>query len=66
MNLQAVEDWLRIRRELLAMEAAFTTLALRVAEGLDSEDTLQHRREVLEATRELCSAAYAKAFPRNR
>jgi hypothetical protein len=50
VNPQKVQDWLRIRRELLEMEAAFTDLAIRVATGL-------------EAMREVCSAAYRQAFP---
>lgn len=62
MNNEAVEDWLRIRRGLLEMEAAFTTLAIKVANSEESEETLQVQRKLLEATRELCSAAYERAF----
>jgi hypothetical protein len=47
------------------MEAAFTTLAIKVAEGSESEETLQKERQMLEAARELCSAAYGRAFPKN-
>lgn len=63
MNAQAVQDWLQIRRELLDMETAFTNLAIRVAQGQESEEVMQAQRQVLEATRELCSAAYQRAFP---
>lgn len=66
MNKQAVEDWLRVRRELLDMEAAFTTLAIQVAHGEASEDLLQEQRKILEANRELCRAAYQQAFPVQR
>jgi hypothetical protein len=64
MNIQAVEDWLQVRRELLDMEMAFTTLAIKVANGDETEELLQERREVLEAQRELCAAAYRHAFPK--
>lgn len=63
MNFQAVEDWLRVRRELLDMEFAFTTLAIKVTEGAETEDTLRQQRAVLQAQRELCTAAYERAFP---
>jgi hypothetical protein len=63
MNNDAVQAWLRVRRQLLDMEAAFTALAIRVACGEDSAELLQQEREALEGTRELCSAAYQRAFP---
>lgn len=63
MNRQAVEHWLRIRRNLLDMESAFTRLAIKVAEGQETEEVLQQQRAILEATRELCTAAYQRAFP---
>lgn len=47
------------------MEAAFTLLAIRVAEGQESEDVIRTQRQALEAARELCSAAYERAFPAN-
>lgn len=65
MNKDAVEDWLRVRRDLLAKEAAFTDLAIRVAAGDGSEEDLQKQRRVLEGMRELCTAAYERAFPRS-
>jgi hypothetical protein len=63
VNHQKVQDWLRIRRVLLDMEAAFTDLAVRVATGQGDEHELQERRHELEGMRELCSAAYRQAFP---
>lgn len=63
MNAQAVNDWLQIRRQLFEMEASFTTLAIAVTHGTESEEKLQEQRQLLEATRELCSAAYQRAFP---
>jgi hypothetical protein len=63
MNSEAIQDWLRIRRELLQMETAFTKLAIKVADGRESEELLLQEREVLEATRALCSAAFKRAFP---
>jgi hypothetical protein len=46
------------------METDFTTLAIQVAEGTGSEQLLQQRRQVLESQRELCTAAYERAFPK--
>jgi hypothetical protein len=63
MNHEAVQDWLKVRRHLLEMETSFTDLAIRVAAGEETEEALQERRRMLEATRSLCSAAYARAFP---
>lgn len=63
MNAKAVQDWLQIRRQLLDMEAAFTRLAIRVADGKESEAVLREQRELLEAQRALCTAAYERAFP---
>jgi hypothetical protein len=63
MNIEAVEDWLRIRRDLLETEAAFTTLAIKVANRQESEARLQQDREHLEAMRARCAAAYRRAFP---
>ncbi len=45
------------------MEAQFTSLAIRVANGEESEERLREPRELLEAARDLCSAAFEKAFP---
>jgi hypothetical protein len=64
MNNEAVQEWLRIRRDLLDREAEFTSLAIKVANGAESEDRLQQERALLEANRELCTAAYQRAFPR--
>lgn len=63
MSAHAVEDWLRIRRELLEMESNFTQMAIRVTEGLESQEVLATNRQVLEATRALCAAAFERAFP---
>lgn len=63
MNSEAVHDWLRVRRELLARESAFTDLAIRVAAGQETEEVLQQERQALETARQVCSAAYLRAFP---
>lgn len=63
MNRQAVDDWLRIRRELLEKEAAFTSLAIKVSGGEAPEEMLRGERQTLEHLRLLCSAAYQRAFP---
>jgi hypothetical protein len=63
MNKDAVEDWLRVRRQLLKMESDFTDMAITVASGIGSQEQLQQARVMLEAMRELCTAAYQRAFP---
>lgn len=63
MNNEAVQDWLRVRRELLEQENSFTSLALQAISGEVSEMQLQAAREHLEEMRSLCSAAYERAFP---
>lgn len=60
---QAFGDWLRTHRELMQMEASFTACAIQAAEGNYPEDQLAEQRAGLEATRETCAAAYARAFP---
>jgi hypothetical protein len=65
MNVTAVRDWLQIRRTLLEMETEFTTLAIKVAGGEESEQLLRQQRQVLEGQRELCTAAYERAFPKH-
>jgi hypothetical protein len=66
MDEDPVQDWLRVRRELLNMEGAFTALAIKVAKGAEAEEVLRQERAVLEGMRELCKAAYAKAFPKQK
>lgn len=63
MNSEAVQAWLRVRRDLLSMEATFTDLAISVANGIATEEELRRARQLLEAHRALCSAAYERAFP---
>jgi hypothetical protein len=63
MNNDAVQDWLRVRRQLLDKESDFTTLAIKVANGEESEELLQQQRAALEGMRADCSAAYQRAFP---
>lgn len=60
---QAFGDWLQTHRKLMQMEASFTVLAIKAAEGEYPEEQLAEQRALLEATRELCAAAYQKAFP---
>ena len=62
MNNESVQDWLRVRRSLLDMEAAFTSLAIEVAEGKGSPQVLQQQRALLEDMRAACSAAYERSF----
>lgn len=60
----AVEDWLRVHRQLLAMENAFTDLALRAAVGEVPPEQLDEERQRLMHMRVLCTAVYEKAFPK--
>jgi hypothetical protein len=62
-NPQPVDDWLKVHRLLIAEETNFTDLAIRAASGAVSTEELTAARERLVAMREICSLAYAKAFP---
>jgi hypothetical protein len=59
-----IEDWLRIHRELMEREAAFTDLALRAADGSVSIQKLEEERQMLMGLRALCTSVYGKAFPK--
>jgi hypothetical protein len=58
-----IDDWLRIHRLLIAEETSFTDLAIQAATGAVSAEDLAEARVRLLAMREVCSLAYAKAFP---
>lgn len=58
-----VEDWLKIHRELIDAETAFTDLAIKAANGSVPAEDLDAARKSLLALRELCSVIYLKAFP---
>jgi hypothetical protein len=60
-----VEEWLRVHRLLMEKEAAFTDLAIRAADGSIPLKQLDAERDALMALRELCTVAYAKAFPKS-
>ena len=60
----AVQDWLRVHRQLVQEEAAFSEVAMRAATGEIRLEELQEKRLQLMAMRELCAAVYEKAFPR--
>ena len=60
-----VQQWLQIHRELMELETAFTDLAMRAVHGEVPPDQLQQERLHLLTTRELCTAAYERAFPRS-
>ena len=60
-----VQAWLDIRRKLLELETAFTDLALRAVHGDVPPEQLQQERQHLLTARELCTAAYERAFPRS-
>jgi hypothetical protein len=61
----AVQDWLRIHRQLVQEEAAFSEVAMRAATGEISMEELQEKRMHLMAMRELCASVYEKAFPKS-
>lgn len=58
-----VDDWIRVHRQLMEQEAAFTKLAERAAQGEVPDDELDRARAQLLAMRELCNAIFTKAFP---
>jgi hypothetical protein len=60
----AVQDWLRIHRQLVQEEAQFAEVAMRTATGEVRMEELQEKRVHLMAMRELCAAVYEKAFTR--
>ena len=62
----AVQDWLRVHQELMAKEALFTDLAMRVASGQASLELLDEERRALMALRAHCTVLYESAFPRPR
>jgi hypothetical protein len=62
-NPSPVEDWLKVHRQLIAEETNFTDLAIKAASGSVSAEELTAARERLVAMREICSLAYAQAFP---
>lgn len=59
----AVQDWLRVHRDLVGAEIQFSTHALDAVAGTISTKELAQRRAFLETMRQLCGAAYARAFP---
>ena len=61
---EPVQEWLQIHRELMQLETAFTDLAMRAVHGEVAADRLQQERLHLLAMRELCTAAYERAFPK--
>jgi hypothetical protein len=60
-----VDEWLRVHRELMDKEAAFTELAVRAANGSVPVAELDEERKALMAMRALCTAVYEKAFPKS-
>jgi hypothetical protein len=60
-----VQEWLQIHRQLVELETAFTDLAIRAVQGDVPPDQLQRERIHLITTRELCTAAYERAFPKS-
>jgi hypothetical protein len=59
-----VDDWLRVHRELMEKEAAFTAFAMRAAAGEVTLEKLDQERQKLMALRARCTAVYEKAFPK--
>jgi hypothetical protein len=59
-----VQDWIKIHRELLQQEAAFTDIALKAAAGEITVAELDEQRQILMALRELCAVTYERAFGR--
>jgi hypothetical protein len=55
-----VEDWLRMQRELLAAERAFSERLRLYAEGSISAQELAESKERVEAARELADAVTAR------
>jgi hypothetical protein len=62
IDRSAMQDWLRIHRRLVELEAEFSEVVMRAAAGESSVDKLQEKRNQLIGMRDLCTAAYEKAF----
>lgn len=60
-----IQEWLQIRRQLLERETAFTDLAMRAVHGEVPPEQLQQERLQLLTTRQLCTSAYERAFPKS-
>jgi hypothetical protein len=59
----AVDEWLRVHRQLMDEERKFTEIAIKAASGEIEERELQAARQQLMALRSLCTTVYEKAFP---
>jgi hypothetical protein len=64
LDARSMQDWVRIHRQVIQLELAFAEVAVRAARGEVSLVELDEQRAILVATRELCSAAYERAFGR--
>jgi hypothetical protein len=62
MQRVRVEVWLRVQRELLAAERAYSEKLSQYADGKLSEDELKAAKEVLQARRELANAVTDHAW----
>jgi hypothetical protein len=58
----AMQDWLRIHRRLVELEADFSDAAMRAAAGKIGVDELQQKHDLLMGMRDLSTAVYEKAF----
>ncbi len=61
----AVQEWLRVHHALMEKEAAFSKLAMQVASGQASLESLDEERRALVELRAHCSVMYENAFPRS-
>lgn len=57
-----VQDWLKVHRQLMDAEVAFSDTAIKHSNGEISAEELSEARKELMALRELCTVIYAKAF----
>jgi hypothetical protein len=62
IDRSAMQDWLRVHRRLVELEAEFSDAAMRAAAGKIGMEELQEKHELLLGMRDLATAVYEKAF----
>ena len=61
-NPSAIQEWLDVHRQLMALEAEFAALGVDAASGKVARHELEQHRAFLVDARQHCSAAYSRAF----
>ena len=62
IDLSAIQDWQRVHRRQVELEAEFSEAVMRAAAGEIGVDELEEKRKHLAGIRDLCTQVYEKAF----